>query len=131
MNCSLEILLQIVHIKKDTKSYYNITPGFMWFMFTNYCQKRTGMSYIMYNATWLNQKKKYQSMLHNLLNLFLYNLNKYISKEKDRDFWWVVWHKKLKIWSLHMELNSRKTAMVILSLSTLILIAFTGNLLFH
>ena len=70
-------------------------------------------------------------MLHNLLNLFLYNLNKYISKEKDRDFWWVVWHKKLKIWSLHMELNSRKTAMVILSLSTLILIAFTGNLLFH
>ena len=70
-------------------------------------------------------------MLHNLLNLFLYNLNKYISKEKNRDLWWVVWQKKLKIWSLHMELNSRKIAMVILSLSTLILIAFTGNLLFH
>ena len=70
-------------------------------------------------------------MLHNLLNLFLYNLNKYISKEKDRDLWWVVWQKKLEIWSLHMELNSRKIAMVILSLSTLILIAFTGNLLFH
>ena len=70
-------------------------------------------------------------MLHNLLNLFLYNLNKYISKEKNRDLWWVVWQKKLKIWSLHMELNSRKIAMVILSLSTLILIAFTENLLFH
>ena len=130
MNCSLEILLQIVHIKKDTKSYYNITPGFMWFMFTNYCQKRTGMSYIMYSATWLNQKKS-TNQCFIIFSTYLYNLNKYISKEKNRDLWWVVCQKKLKIWSLHMELNSRKIAMVILSLSTLILIAFTGNLLFH